>query len=184
MKQSTKKLIRQACREKRNGLTPCQQSVASDAVCSGIIDAIKVQKQKSIGIYFANDGEVSLKPLIDYCFANDIKLGAPVLHPFSPGYIVFCEYAPHSKMTNNKYGIAEPVLTCPTVMPLDTIDLILAPLVAYDDCNKRLGMGGGYYDRTLKELQCEFWGVAHKCQKVSSIPTDSWDIPMQRIVAG
>ena len=69
------------------------------------------------------------------------------------------------------------------------LDLILLPLVGFDLKGNRLGMGGGYYDRTLSYLRHRrFWikprlvGVAHECQKVDSLIARPWDIPLDAVV--
>lgn len=184
---TTRASIRKLCREARNALSPKQQLAAAEALASKVIESIKDGNIGSIGVYLASDGELSLSPLIDYCWCHNIRVNVPVLHPFSKGHIVFCDYRPDSEMVNNKYNIQEPKLTCQTLTPLHELDVILAPLVAFDDDNQRLGMGGGYYDRTLAAVTPEHklavWGVAHQCQHIPSIPCEPWDIPMDRIIA-
>jgi 5-formyltetrahydrofolate cyclo-ligase len=73
--------------------------------------------------------------------------------------------------------------------PVWTLDLILTPLVAFDDQGNRLGMGGGFYDRTLAYLgRRKHWkkprliGTAHAFQQVARLPHESWDVPLHGVV--
>ena len=70
----------------------------------------------------------------------------------------------------------------PVARPPAQLDLILAPLVAFDRAGGRLGMGGGYYDRLLSAPRPPVIGVAHGCQEVPRVPLDAWDQPVDAIV--
>ena len=90
-------------------------------------------------------------------------------------------------MLVNRFGIPEPMLTKNNLCPLSQIDLIFTPLVAFDSSGNRLGMGGGFYDRTLApikrdQLTTQLIGLAHNCQQVDALSQDSWDIPLNGIV--
>lgn len=90
-------------------------------------------------------------------------------------------------MTRNRYGIAEPELDVQQVLPHSMLDLICTPLVAFDAEGNRLGMGGGYYDRTLAcwhehGLGPRPLGLAHDCQQVESVPQAQWDVPLPQII--
>lgn len=91
-------------------------------------------------------------------------------------------------MTHNRYGILEPQLNCSHVSPVAQLDMILMPLVAFDSKGNRLGMGGGFYDRTLAHLpknkaqRPTLIGIAHQCQFVDALPVASWDIPLDYII--
>ncbi|CCQ09874.1 5-formyltetrahydrofolate cyclo-ligase [Pseudoalteromonas luteoviolacea B = ATCC 29581] len=91
-------------------------------------------------------------------------------------------------MKANAYGILEPVLNCSEVCPIAQLDLLLMPLVAFDKQGNRMGMGGGYYDRTLASYYKQNWetprliGLAHDCQQVDELPTEVWDVPLQAIL--
>ena len=63
--------------------------------------------------------------------------------------------------------------------------------MGFDECGNRMGMGGGFYDRTFAFLNTDskpkrptLIGLAHECQKVDSLESESWDIPMDWIVTG
>jgi 5-formyltetrahydrofolate cyclo-ligase len=91
-------------------------------------------------------------------------------------------------MVANRYAILEPKLNCGQICPLPELDILLMPLVAFDEQGNRLGMGGGYYDRTLAKHYAEqrekpkLIGLAHDCQKVESLPIEAWDVPLQQIL--
>lgn len=114
----------------------------------------------------------------------------PVLHPVCKGHLLFLEYGPHTTLVKNKYNIDEPELACHNVVPTSTIDVILMPLVGFDSKGNRLGMGGGYYDRTLAFTQVTqltqqkpiLIGIAHDEQEVETLPFEPWDIPVDIIV--
>ena len=88
-------------------------------------------------------------------------------------------------MLKNKFGIWEPKLNVQNVLPLDELDILFTPLVAFDKQGNRLGMGGGFYDRTLQNWQNASFipvGLAHQCQQVEQLPTEAWDVPLHRIL--
>lgn len=91
-------------------------------------------------------------------------------------------------MRRNIYGIPEPALRNNRLRPPWALDLLLVPLVGFDpECN-RLGMGGGFYDRSLAYLARRLhWrrptliGIAHEIQKVDRLDTQPWDIPLDMV---
>lgn len=91
------------------------------------------------------------------------------------------------RLKKGAFGIIEPGLSCPEI-DLRRLDLIFMPLVGVDKNMRRLGMGGGFYDRTLAfkqgrpGLKPTLIGVAHQCQKVDTLPTNEWDIPLDDLI--
>jgi len=82
-------------------------------------------------------------------------------------------------LSPGRYGIHEPLAEWPKVVP----QLILVPLLAYDDQGYRLGYGGGYYDRTLASLSStRAIGIAYAGQRMEILPHESHDLPLDAIL--
>ena len=178
--------LRQQMRETRQKLTALQQQQAAQHITEQALKLIEQQQAKNIAIYLAFDGEISTQPLIKQLWQQDKNVYLPVLHPFCKGHLLFLRYLPDTPMKANKFGIFEPHLNVQNVIPLEQLDIIFTPLVAFDKQGNRLGMGGGFYDRTLQNSQRRFItvGLAHQCQQVEALPIESWDIPLEHILAG
>lgn len=185
----SKTTLRQQKRSTRRSLTCEQQKQASLDLCQQLINRPEIKKSQAIASYISNDGEIDLAAFHQWCWKNGKSIYLPVLHPFSKGNLLFLKYEQNTIMHSNKYGIIEPKLSITLVRPINRLNIIIAPLVAFDEQANRLGMGGGYYDRTLmpiftlpKANQPIILGVAHECQKTDIMDVQSWDIPMTKII--
>ena len=90
-------------------------------------------------------------------------------------------------LLKNSYGIPEPLSK--GNRPACNLDIVLMPLVAFDKQGNRLGMGGGYYDKTFAFKRQTLWrkkpilvGLSHHFQQVDELNNDNWDIPLTAIV--
>jgi 5-formyltetrahydrofolate cyclo-ligase len=81
-------------------------------------------------------------------------------------------------LTDNHHGIAEPCGDAPVVMP----NIVLVPLLAFDEAGHRLGYGGGYYDRTLAALSARAIGIAYAGQEMAALPREAHDRALDGIV--
>ena len=178
--------LRQHIRKTRQNLTALQQQQAAQRITQQALSFIKQHQARNIALYLAVDGEIATQPLIEQLWQQGKNVYLPVLHPFCKGHLLFLRYLPDTPMKQNKYGIFEPHLNVQNVLPLEQLDVIFTPLVAFDKRGNRLGMGGGFYDRTLQNSQRRFItvGLAHQCQQVEALPIESWDIPLEQILAG
>ncbi|ATG58972.1 MULTISPECIES: 5-formyltetrahydrofolate cyclo-ligase [Pseudoalteromonas] len=183
--------IRKSIRELRNNLSNEQQNLASQSLSMNFIQYLKTEKtakNQHIAIYLSNDGELDTSLLIKELWNLNHVTYLPVIHPFNGATLLFQRYEKNSPMKANRYGIFEPKLNCSQICPLSELDYLLMPLVAFDNQGNRLGMGGGFYDRTLARLHDENWqkprliGLAHECQKVDVLPIESWDVPLKTII--
>lgn len=181
---TSKQAIRKHIRQQRREISAQQQQASALALQQQINELNLISDESVIAAYISNDGELSPHCLIETLWQSSTKVTLPVVHPFTAGHLLFLSYKPQTTMVNNQYGIPEPQLDVTSVMPIDEVDIVFMPLVAFDKKGNRLGMGGGYYDRTLarKRKSQLFIGLAHDVQELPDLPTEPWDVPLDMIV--
>ena len=165
--------LRRQWRRKRQALSAAQQRNHAQAVAREAL--AHLAPDDIVAVYLARDGEVDLTALVASCWQRAIAVGLPVV---DDRQLVFAAYQPHTELRNNRYDIPEPALVqeiCPSV--------VFAPLVAFDAQGRRLGMGGGYYDRYFAAApHAKRIGIAHECQYAESLPANPWDVPLQAVI--
>lgn len=179
--------FRTSIRHKRNQLNSDVQHLAGLDLIQQFSRLPELSQAQHIALYLTTDGELETMPLIEWLWQQGKKTYLPVIHPFSKGHLLFLHYDRTTPMVLNRYSIPEPKLAQSQILPAKSLDLICTPLVGFDSRGHRLGMGGGYYDRTL-----EPWfktgkgpipiGLAHDCQHVEQLPIASWDVPLPKVV--
>lgn len=179
--------FRKLIREKRNALSSDTQFQAGLDLVQQFSQLAEIKTAQHIAIYLSADGELDTKPLIESLWQQGKSTYLPVIHPFSKGQLLFLHYVNDEQLVYNKYGILEPALDIRALKPVRELDVICTPLVGFDSVGHRLGMGGGYYDRTLSHWfstgeGAKPIGIAHDCQHVERLPVESWDIPLPKIV--
>lgn len=176
--------LRQHLRQQRRALSPEQQRQASQALTRRLIDQPEIDQASTIALYLANDGEPNLMPLIRLLWQRHKSLALPVMDPNDPKQIQFQRFAPDTALVNNRYGIAEPARVERETLERDKMDLMLMPLVGFDDRGNRLGMGAGYYDRYLagEGTRPLLIGCAHDIQRLECLESQPWDIPLDAVV--
>lgn len=178
-----KRELRKTLRAARRALTPRQQRDASNGLIHQLTSLPDYVRVKHVALYWANDGEIDVTPLMHRLHADSKQVYLPVLHPVQPR-LWFRPWHPDARMEPNRFRIPEPVDG--RKIPPWFLDWVLLPLVGFDEAGGRLGMGGGFYDRTFAHR--ERWprepdriGVAHECQKVERVPLEPWDIPLAKV---
>ena len=181
----TRQQIRQQIRQRRRALTPEQQTQFALQAADRMMAYPPVLLAQTVAVFLSFDGELDTRPLIDQLWRAGKRVYLPVLHPFSPGNLLFLHYHPNSDLVVNRLKIREPKLDVRDVLPLSQLDVLVTPLVAFDAAGQRLGMGGGFYDRTLqnwRQHRLQPVGYAHDCQQVDALPTEQWDIPLPTVI--
>ena len=177
--------LRQQLRQKRRSLSAVEQARAEEDLVSVINSRPEFIKSQHIAFYIANDGEISPQLCVEKAWAMGKHCYLPVLDPETRERMHFLPYSPDVRLMDNRFGIPEPEYDKAVVFPAQMLDLVLMPLTGFDEDGNRLGMGGGFYDRTFSfprdASKPVLFGLAHECQKVDSIPVADWDIPMQGI---
>jgi 5-formyltetrahydrofolate cyclo-ligase len=184
-----KQQIRLSLRKKRRLLSPPRQEYAKRGLVNVLRKYPPYRFAKRIAFYVASDGEIDPGYLIRQAMDDGKKCYLPVIHPLKHNRLYFVEHLPTRPLVTNHLGIKEPKLSSDTTAPCWILDIIFLPLVAFDHNGWRLGMGGGYYDRTLSYIRHSdghpgkplLIGLAHSFQEVENLRPAAWDVPMHAI---
>jgi len=186
--------LRQSIRLRRRQLGLGVRYRAAADLAAQVSASTVYQKCRYLALYLANDGELNCHHLMKQAWKDGKECYLPVLSPrHSAGPMMFARYHPGSRLVKNSYGILEPVNT--QKRSAELLDLVIMPLVAFDKAGHRIGMGGGYYDRSFAFRQNVnnysshylgqspyLMGVAYRLQEVSSIKAESWDIKPDQVL--
>lgn len=144
---------------------------------------------RRIAFYIASRGEIDPSPLLAMALEAGKRPYLPILKRRPATGLWFAPYQDGDRLITNRFGIPEPKLRHREIVMPWALDMVFVPLVAFDATGNRLGMGGGYYDRTFAcRLQRTHWrgpwliGLAHEFQRVSSLPKQVWDIPLDAVI--
>ncbi len=182
--------LRQQLRQARCALDAHEHAKHSEAITRQLINHHLFRAAQHIACYLPNDAEVDLTPLMDCAWSMNKTVYLPVISIIHHNRLSFLPYVPGDALVNNRFGIPEPVLYSRRVPALTRLDLVLTPLVGFDMWGNRLGMGGGFYDRTFAFLRRrQRWrkphllGVAFDAQKSPvKLPHRHWDVPLEGTV--
>ncbi len=145
-------------------------------------------RHRHIALYLGNDGELNPHKLIKQLWKQKKQAYLPVIHPIFQNSLCFCRITSDTKFVKNKFGIFEPDFRLSKRLSNKFLSLTLMPLVAFDKAGNRMGMGGGFYDRsfaykaTSKYSKPKLIGVAHEFQKQEALPLEKWDIPLNGVL--
>lgn len=185
---SLSKELRQRIRAHRNALPKAESQRAARDLAKRIVALPIFTAARHIAGYLANNGEMDPAPILEQAFALNKRVYLPVLlgkqEPMG-----FAPYWPQTKLKPNRFGIPEPDIPLENMLSPKQLDLVVTPLVAFDHNGNRLGMGGGFYDRTFAFLNQPPYpakpcllGVAYELQKVTELVCQPWDVPLAAIV--
>ncbi len=181
--------LRQNLRARRRTLSADEQHQAARRLAVNLTGTRLFLTSRRVACYLPNDGEIDTAPVIEHIRRLRKILYLPVLSRLSHDRLWFAEAGPKTKLAPNRFGIPEPVVESRDLVRAQELDLILMPLVGFDDKGNRLGMGGGFYDRSLEFLRHRnHWrkphllGIAYDFQRVNGLAADPWDVPLQGVV--
>ena len=147
---------------------------ASGAIIDAISSLEIFKKSHKIFVFLGTETEPDTHELVGLCLGLEKMVAVPRVSGKNMQAILI---SPYTNFKTNKWNILEPV----GGQILEDIDLAIIPLVAYENL-KRVGHGGGYYDRFLSKNNCVKLGIAFDCQEMQDILTESFDIPLDILV--
>lgn len=187
--QHSRPQLRRLLRKARQQLSLAQQRAAARALYRNLAQHPLFRRARHIGLYLAQDGEIDPHLLLREAQRRGKAVYLPVLHAWPRTRMDFQQLAAGQPLRRNRFGIPEPRHNAALQRAPWALELILMPLVGFDEQGGRLGMGGGFYDRSLAYLaRRRSWrspvllGLAHECQKVDHLALAAWDVRMHASV--
>ncbi|MFJ2410102.1 MULTISPECIES: 5-formyltetrahydrofolate cyclo-ligase [unclassified Pseudomonas] len=181
--------LRRMLRKARRALTPSEQRQAALGLYRQLAQHPLFRRAKHLSLYLPTDGEIDPRLLLRAAQRRGKATYLPVLSAWPRTKMVFQRVRPGEKLRPNRFRILEPQVNASRQRKVWALDLVLLPLVGFDDVGGRLGMGGGFYDRSLAYMaRRKSWrkptllGLAHECQKVERLAQASWDVPLEGTV--
>lgn len=162
-------------------MTPNQRELASLIICDHIVASPWFRQSTSIGCYLPAHDEVATWSLIERALERKKRVFVPAIA--KNGKMKFVSFDDQSSLRRNTFGLFEPAAGSP--LAAKNLDVVVTPVVAFDEKGNRIGMGGGYFDRAFAFLRHrkhfvrpKLLGAAFDCQKVTQIAANPWDIPL------
>ena len=175
--------LRRELRARRRALPAAERIAGADALATRLFALPFFPATGYVAGDWAMDGEIGLhswklrlpKNLV-YCL--------PVLS--DDDTLRFAPWRPGDALVTNRYGIPEPDIDPRSGLAATEMALIVVPLVGFDDAGHRLGMGGGWYDRTLAARlrhPAPPWlvGVGFEAQRIDALAAQAWDVPLDAV---
>ena len=185
----TPQQIRQRIRALRRGLSQSEQRRHARALARNLERTPAYRRARRIAFYLAADGEIDPGLALKRALRAGKRCYLPVLPKRRQRSLWFVAYHRRTRLQRNRFGIPEPSLRHRERVAPMGLHIMVMPLVAFDAAGHRLGMGGGFYDRTLSYLRRrQHWkapkllGAAHELQRTEPIAPEPWDVPLDLVV--
>lgn len=156
-----------------------------DAASAQTADRLRAQpiwkSAKSVLLFAPLSDEPHLWPVVAEGLAAGKLVALPRYVSRARGYVACQLENLIGELAFGKFRVREPLPSCPEV-PMDRLDLVLVPGVAFDLRGGRLGRGRGFYDRLLTEVRGVKCGVGFDEQIVAEVPAENHDVRMDIIL--
>lgn len=182
-----RKQLRKALMNKRSQLPKNLQKKSAKLLCTQFMRTLLFLRGNRLAFYFANKTEIDPSMIFQQAIAMGKECYFPILHPVRHNRMLFGHYQLGDDLYENAFGIPEPDIANTEIVSPQSLDLIITPLVGFDAFGNRLGMGGGYYDRTFSfknegSHRPLLIGLAYDFQQVELIAPNHWDVPLDMVI--
>ncbi|NNH77492.1 5-formyltetrahydrofolate cyclo-ligase [Acinetobacter sp. ANC 5380] len=180
------KILRKQLRHQRRAISPFVQKQSQQRVLNQLLRLKQFQYSKKIGVYLHAFGEIQTRQIIEYCFKQHKDVYLPMICTMNKQLhwvkITQQQYR-NNRFSYHPLGMKEPVAS--RGLHVSKLDLLIIPLLACDLYGTRIGMGGGFYDRTLASAgKTPFrLGIAHDFQLIQArLHRETWDQPLDALI--
>lgn len=182
MPDTEKQAIRDRIKQLRLNSSISYRETAANQVCARLNSLEQFRNAKHLALYYAINGELDLHPLWNHAQSQNKTCYFPVIHEEGLA-LSFLPATSKTPFKKNRFGIPEPEVSPDLAIPLEQLDLVLIPLVAFDVRCFRVGMGSGYYDHTFTGNQKNnLLGIGYQFQRVDHLEPDPWDIQLNAVI--
>jgi 5-formyltetrahydrofolate cyclo-ligase len=183
---ATRRSLRQSLREARRALPASERIRAADALATRLLELPFAPATGYVAGYWAMDGEIAL-----HAWQLRLPSGCVYCLPVlgDDATLRFAPWRSGDPLVSNRYGIPEPDITPGSLLTAADMAMIVVPLVGFDARGHRLGMGGGWYDRSLAFRHAGaappyLAGAAFDLQQLPAIAAEPWDVRLDAICTG
>ena len=170
--------LRRDLRSRRRALPAAQRIAAADTLANQLLALPFLPDSGHVAGYWAMDGEIALNSW-QVRLPRSLVYCLPVLH--TDNSLRFAPWRPGEALVSNRFGIPEPDVDPAEALPAQALSLVVMPLVGFDARGRRLGMGGGWYDRSFafrRDRAAPPWlvGAGFSAQQVPALEAADWDV--------
>lgn len=179
-----KKSVRTFGLQKRRALPSEEIEQKSQKIKQNLFEVSVFKKANVILFYIAKSEEVQTWHMIEDSLEVGKRIAVPVVDLAKKEIIAFEITNPKVTLRTGPFGIREPVEVERYLLPTKKIELVVIPGVAFDAQGGRIGFGGGFYDRFLKNIssRVSLIALAFECQVLVQVPCEEHDVAMNYIV--
>ncbi len=179
-----KRRLRQAFIAKRLAIPAPQRMQTAEAIANKLINLPEWASANYIAGYWATQGEVPLH-IVQMRIQTPKVWCLPIIQPDNT--LKFAPWRSGDDLVSNQFGIPEPDISPTSTLDAEALSVVLMPLLAYTRTGARLGMGGGYYDRSFAFREGKtrplLVGIAYSDQEAENLPLEDWDIKLDMLIS-
>lgn len=176
-------MLRKEIRQKRRQLPVRLQQQAGSRVAQQLVRCVQFKHSNKIGLYLSAFGEVPTQWIMQYCFKYHKQVYLPKIRNIDQKLVwvkVTRQQWLNKRFAPHRLGMQEPRQRG---IGINQLDLVIMPLLMFNLQGTRVGMGGGYYDRTLWKKNLPFrLGLAYEFQRVDDIQRQPWDQSLHAVL--
>jgi 5-formyltetrahydrofolate cyclo-ligase len=179
--------LRQQIKRKLQNLTQELCLIASQKITRKITANEIFIHSQNIACYIPIENEINVWPIIKIIWQQGKNCYLPAFNPKTKNHLQFVRFFEHDKLEIKEYKILEPkIFPATKIIAPQNLDLVIVPLLGFNNNHFRLGRGAGCYDRTFVfkrqnlKIKPYLLGVGYKWQRIEFEP-NTWDVAMNEI---
>ena len=174
-----KRELRKQLKKRRSSLTEKYKKDADRQIFRRAISLPEYRAAETIFCYAGTEEEINTRPVLERILSDGKRLGVP--RCIGKGIMEVRMVTHLEQLKPGMYGILEPEESCALIRP-EEIDLAFVPCLSCGRDGRRLGYGGGYYDRYLIQTTCGKIALCREKMLEEEIPAQEWDLGMDKVV--